>query len=513
MLAPTVMVQGTASSAGKSLLVSALCRIFRQEGLSVAPFKSQNMALNSFVTPEGHEIGRAQAVQAEAAGIPPSVHMNPILLKPEGDQTSQVVVLGRPIGKMGAREYHEYKPELRETLAASLNTLRRTYDLVVIEGAGSPAEINLREHEIVNMHVAEVADAPVLLVGDIDRGGVFASLVGTVELLLPAERERVAGFVINKFRGDLSLLDSGLEFLEERTGIPVFGVVPHIPDLRIAEEDSVALERRVDRKGEAGEIEIAILRFPRISNYDDFDSLEHENGVVVRYVERPEDLIDADLVILPGSKSTLADLEWMRQAGFAAVLEERIGRGEPVLGVCGGCQMLGETIEDPEGVESASRLVSGLGVFPTRTVFGSHKRTAQVEARVAGTTFLTAGVSAQETLSAYEIHMGRMEGSEKGSAVFEIVSRNGESAPDLDGAWGASGAVVGTMLHGILENDSVRASLLGYLCERRGLKPAVNSSIPEHDSEYDRLAEVVRESLDLDALRRTIGLVPATDRS
>jgi adenosylcobyric acid synthase len=342
---------------------------------------------------------------------------------------------------------------------------------------------------------------------------VFASLVGTVELLLPAERERVAGFVINKFRGDLSLLDPGLEFLEERTGISVFGVVPHIPHLRIAEEDSVALERRVDRKGEAGEIEIAILRFPRISNYDDFDSLEHENGVVVRYVERPEDLTDADLVILPGSKSTLADLEWMRQAGFAAVLEERIGRGEPVLGVCGGCQMLGETIEDPEGVESASGLVSGLGVFPARTVFGPHKRTTQVEARVAGTTFLTAGVSAQETLSAYEIHMGRMEGSQKGSAVFEIVSRNGEPAPDLDGAWGASGAVVGTMLHGILENDSVRASLLGYLRERRGLKPVVGSPIPEHDSEYDRLAEVVRESLDLDALRRTIGLVPATDRS
>src|ERR1700693_1016954 len=381
--ARTLMVQGTASSVGKSLIVAALCRIFHREGLSVAPFKAQNMALNSFVTPDGGEIGRAQAVQAEAAGIEPRVEMNPILLKPEGGMRSQVVVRGKPLGRMPWSEYQQLKPEFVRIVADSLHSLRAKHDLIIIEGAGSPAEINLAGQDLVNMHVAAEAEAPVLLVGDIDRGGVFAHLVGTMELLAPADRERVAGFLINKFRGDPALLATGLEFLRERFRIPVLGVIPYIERLRIADEDSVALEDRRNRRADgSGQIDIGVVRLPRISNYDDFLALGHGDRVTVRFVEEAGEIGAADLAIIPGSKSTVADLEWLIESGFARAIVARAHEGGLVAGICGGCQMLGERIDDPHRVESDEASVRGLGLLPIVTRFAKTKVTAQVRARV-----------------------------------------------------------------------------------------------------------------------------------
>ncbi len=508
MLAPSLMIQGTASSVGKSLLAAGLCRLFRQEGLRVLPFKSQNMALNAFVTPEGGEISRAQAVQAEAAGVAPHVDMNPILLKPESDRRSQVIVLGRVVGAMTATEYHACKPELRGIIAAAIERLRRRCDVLVIEGAGSPAEINLKAHEIVNMHVARAACARVLLVGDIDKGGVFAALLGTLELLEPDERALVAGFLINKFRGDPSLLTSGLDFLAARTGVPVLGVLPYLRGLRIADEDSVSLDHRRHR-GRAGrdELEIAVVRLPRISNYDDVQPLEHEPGLVVRFVDNPRDLAGADLVVLPGSKSTATDLSWLRQAGLADAVVERAGRGELVLGLCGGCEMLGAEILDPEGVESNVRATPGLGLLPLTTRFARSKVTAQVVARPAEASFLTAGLAPAAHLRGYEIHMGRVERTPDARPAFDLVARNGEPAAEPDGAVSPDGAVVGTMLHGIFEDDAVRAALLCELRRRRGLpEPVAPIPRPPRDTEYDRLAAMLREHVDLAALRRIAGL-------
>jgi adenosylcobyric acid synthase len=416
------MVQGTASSVGKSLLTTGLCRMLRQDGHRVAPFKAQNMALNAYVTPDGHEIGRAQAVQAEAAGVAPSVCMNPILLKPEGDSRSQVVVLGKSIGSMAAVEYHRRKLEMRHVVAESLAKLREEYDVVVIEGAGSPAEINLRDRDIANMFVARIADAPVLLVGDIDRGGVFAAFVGTMALLEPEDRGRIAAFIVNRFRGDLALLESGLEFLEGRTGVPVLGVVPYIARLRIADEDSLSLEpRRRRRAAQPNELEIAVVCLPRISNFDDFEPLEHEPGVVVRFVDRPEQVAAADLLILPGSKSTIADLAWLRESGLASVVQERGRRRAPVLGICGGCQMLGDRIDDPDRVESdTSNTAEGLGLLEARTRFGLHKTTARAVAYPAGRGFFAEDLPRDSRLEGYEIHVGQIE-TGIDVAAFEVV--------------------------------------------------------------------------------------------
>ena len=505
MTAPTIMIQGTASSVGKSLLVTALCRYFRRAGVRVAPFKSQNMALNAAVTPDGLEIGRAQAVQAEAAGLAASVDMNPILIKPEGDARSQVVVMGAPLASMAAAEYHEHKPALRRVIADCLDRLRRDHDLVVIEGAGSPAEINLKERDIVNMHVARVADAPVLLVGDIDRGGVFAAFVGTLALLEPDECERIAGFIINKFRGDRALLEPGLDFLTRRTGKPVAGVLPHLARLRIADEDSLALDDRAARPApRADQLDIVVVRLPRISNHDDALPLEHEPGVVVRFSDHTGDIGRADLVILPGSKSTGSDLGWLRAAGIADALIARAAAGAPILGICGGCQMLGETIDDPDRVESAAPRLVGLGLLPLRTRFGRTKRTAQVRARVVGASFLTDGLALGAELGGYEIHMGAVEptGSERGP--FEIVARNGSATVARDGAIGSGGAVVGTMVHGLFDDDALRGALLAGLRRRRGL-PAVppgERTSAARAREYDRLADAVHAHIDRDFLWR-----------
>lgn len=501
MLARTIMVQGTTSSAGKSLIATALCRILRQQGLRVAPFKSQNMALNACVTPDGKEIGRAQAVQAEAAGIEPTADMNPILLKPEGNSTSQVVVLGKSIGTMSAVQYHEHKLELREVLAAALRRLREAYDVIVIEGAGSPAEINLRERDLVNMHVARQADAPVFLVGDIDRGGLFAAFVGTLELLEPSDRERIAGFVVNKFRGDLRLLQPGLDYLVGRTGIPVAGVVPYIASLRIAEEDSIALDDRVRRRRPTTDkLDICVVRLPRISNYDDFETLEHEAGVTVRFPQSADELAGADLVIIPGSKSTVSDLGWMREHGIADIIIQRARIGLPVLGVCGGCQMLGNEIIDEAHVESTVAHETGLGLLPLRTRFGPQKITARVSAIVSRDSML--GSADATVLTGYEIHMGVMEPTAQAMSPFTIRSRNSEPCVVSDGA--IAGPVVGTMIHGILNNDSVRSSLLSSLRLRRGLLAPLPTAKPGPADEYDRLAQVVRDALAPNFLARLV---------
>jgi adenosylcobyric acid synthase len=507
MKAPTLMVQGTASNVGKSLLVTALCRLFRQEGLRVLPFKSQNMALNSCVTPEGAEIGRAQAVQAEAAGVEPHVDMNPVLIKPEGDARSQIVVMGKPLDAMTAAEYHQHKPALRRLIVECLDRLRRRADLVIIEGAGSPAEINLKAQDIVNMFVAAAAEARVLLVGDIDRGGVFASLVGTLELLDPDERARIAGFIINKFRGDLGLLRPGLDLLTARTGIPVIGVLPFLDRLRLADEDSLSLEARHGRQRPGPEaLDIAVVRLPRISNHDDFVPLEHEEGVVVRFVEHPRELDGADLVILPGSKSTVADLAWLRARGLADAITARARRLEAVLGICGGYQMMGRTIEDPAGIESPQAMTPGLDLLPVRTTFASPKITADVRARATTACFLTEALAPDHALRGYEIHMGRVTPLSPAPHLFAVSRRNGEACLDAEGAVSETGVAAGTLLHGLFENEGVRASLLGFLRRRRGLPPPPARPLPSRDEDYDRLAAALREHLDLGDLRRIAGL-------
>ena len=504
-IAKTLMIQGTASSVGKSLFVAALCRIFHVDGLRVAPFKSQNMALNSYVTPDGLEIGRAQAVQAEAAGIEPSVEMNPILLKPEPGMRSQVVVLGKPIGSMHWSEYCAMMPSLQATIRDCLEKLRANYDLVIIEGAGSPAEINLRHSDIVNMHVAKAADAPVIIVGDIDKGGVFAQMVGTMELLSAEDRARVAGFLINKFRGEVELLKPGLDFLRERFGVPVLGVVPWIERLRIADEDSVGLQSRIARPLSASEIYLAVIKLPAISNYDDFLALEHEAGVHVRFVDRAEDLAGADLVIIPGTKSTVTDLIWMRREGFASEILARAQRGDRVLGICGGCQMLGETIEDPYRVESGEARMDGLGLLPLRTRFAKEKITARVLARPQTAWFLE-GKSAGE-IGGYEIHMGIAERTDASQSAFTIISRGGVRTDHPDGAISSDGNVVGTMIHGLFENASLRTALLNHLCARKGIARLDGSpQVADREAEYDRLARAVRDSIDMPALRRIIGI-------
>ena len=420
-LASCLMIQGTSSGVGKTVLTAALCRVLARAGFRVAPFKSQNMALNAAVTANGLEIGRAQAAQAEAAGIEASVDMNPILLKPEGDDRSQVVVAGVPRGSFAFAEYRELRAELMKVVEASLDRLRRDHDLVIIEGAGSPAEINLNDGEIVNMRIARLADAPVVLAGDIDRGGVFAAFVGTLALLDPEDRERVRAFVINKFRGNRALLTSGLDLLTERTGRPVLGVVPYVEDVPVAAEDALDLD---DRHGPfVADIDVAVIRTPRIANFDDFEPLAREPRVRVRFVRDPAELAAADLIVLPGSKNTSGDLAWLRATGLAEAIVGAARAGRLILGVCGGYQMLGETLRDPLGIESAAGEARGLGLLPVVTTFAPAKTTVRVSARATA----KAGVFAQAwglELSAYEIHMGRTE-RRGGDHPFTVTKRNG----------------------------------------------------------------------------------------
>jgi len=495
MQTKTLMIQGTASSVGKSVLVAALCRIFRQDGFRVAPFKAQNMALNSFVTKEGGEIGRSQAVQAEAAGIEPSVDMNPVLLKPEADAKAQVIVRGKVAKTISADRYYRHTPHLLKVVKDSLNRLCSAYDIVVIEGAGSPAEINLKEREIVNMRVARMARAPVLLVGDIDRGGVFASLVGTLELLEEDERNYIKGFIINKFRGDLSLLQPGLELLEKRTTKPVLGVVPYFRDITIAQEDSVYLDERVENQ-KSVDLDIAIIRLPHISNYDDFDPLEE--GCRVRYVTHSAELNTPDLIILPGTKSTISDLSYLRKSGLTENIIRQARNGVPVVGICGGYQILGRSLHDPDSVESAEGSALGLGLLDVVTTFVPEKATTQVKARVIADWGLLEGMKGQE-LVGYEIHMGQTR-SDGGMSAFYIFETPGGKVDCFDGTLNTQGTVLGTYLHGLFHNPSFRRTLLNSLRRRRGLPERWDETMIGKEQQYNRLAELVRSSLDIPAI-------------
>jgi adenosylcobyric acid synthase len=498
------MIQGTASGVGKSLLTAALCRIFARRGRRVAPFKAQNMALNAAVTPDGREIGRAQAAQADAAGLAPSVDMNPVLLKPEGEDRSQVVVRGVAIGSLSFHEYGLLRKDLLAVITDSLERLRRDHDLVLIEGAGSPAEINLRDGEIVNMRMARLADAPVLLVGDIDRGGVFAAFVGTLELLESEDRPRIAGFIVNKFRGNASLLAPGLDALTRRTGVPVLGVVPRLDPFLVPAEDSLDLEQ-FGRLDEPAALEIAVVQFPRVANFDDFEPLAREPGVRVRFTHRSADLRESDLIVLPGSKSTIADLEWLRAVGLADTIVGLAAHGRPVLGICGGYQMLGRTLRDPAGVESSRAEADGLGLLPVTTRFGAIKRTVAVRARVSATTGLF-GAATDVTFGAYEIHMGTSEAN-TAQCPFSVVERAGVGVSEPDGAMSADGLVVGTYLHGLFASGSLRRALLDALAERKGLAAHPKWGEPDHAVErWDRLADAVEPALDMAAIARLAGL-------
>jgi adenosylcobyric acid synthase len=498
--AKTLMIQGTASSVGKSIIVAALCRIFRQDGYNVAPFKAQNMALNSFVTAGGGEIGRAQVVQAEAAGIAPTVDMNPVLLKPTTDTGCQVIVLGKVARTISARDYYKYTPSLLKTVAEALERLRAAYDIVVIEGAGSPAEINLKEQEIVNMRVARMSGTPVLLVGDIDRGGVFASLVGTLELLDEDERRHVKGLIINKFRGDVTLLKTAIDFLEKRTGLPMLGVVPYFRDIRIAQEDSVYLDEREESHA-TGELDIAVIRLPHISNYDDFDPLEEE-GCTVHYITQRFELGNPHLIILPGTKSTVADLSYLRHSGLATTIVTRAKAGTPVVGICGGYQMLGKKILDPQRVESAETEVTGLGLLNVVTEFVPEKSTRQVRARVISDPGLLAGAKGQE-LTGYEIHMGQTHSEERTNA-FQIIETPQGEVDYTDGVLNSQGTILGTYMHGLFHNDDFRQCFLNNLRRHWGLKESHGGSTTVKEQQYDKLADLVRNSLDISKIYQIV---------
>ena len=508
------MVVGTASSVGKSVLVTALCRIFRQDRVRVAPFKAQNMSNNADVTPDGLEIGRAQSEQAAAAGLAPRMEMNPVLLKPQGDRTSQVVLNGRPAGLLTSAGF-DRRAEFWPHVTRALDVLRCDYDLVVAEGAGSPAEPNLYARDIVNMSVARYAGAPVLLVGDIDRGGVFAHFAGTLALLPPEDRALVRGLVINRFRGDPALLDPAIRDIEARTGVPVLGVIPWIAGLGIAQEDAVALERGGDAAegtdGAAvaaiGSIEIAVIRLPRIANFDDFDPLAAEPGVRVRYVDRVEELRSSDvgapaLIVIPGTKATIADLAWLRARGLDAAIRAHVEAGGSVLGICGGMQMLGERLLDPEGVEAtAGTAVRGLGLLPLATTFVAEKTTR----RAAGHVIAGRGPWASlrgHAVAGYEIHMGRTEATT--AALDPLLRLDGHD----DGAVSLDGRVAGTYLHGLFASDAFRRTLLRSLGWRdpSAAAPAAATHAERREREFDRLAAVVRAHLDLSRVRAMLGL-------
>ena len=496
-MAKSIMIQGTMSNVGKSALAAGLCRVLKQDGYKVAPFKSQNMALNSFITKEGLEMGRAQVMQAEAAGIEPEAIMNPILLKPTNDTGSQVIINGKPIGVMAAREYYRHKKEYIPAIMDAYHELEKKYDIIVIEGAGSPAEINLKKDDIVNMGMAKLADAPVLLVGDIDRGGVFAQIAGTVMLLEEDEKARIKGTIINKFRGDVSILEPGLRMLEEKTDIPVTGVVPYFY-LDLDEEDS--LTERFQKKEKPGLIDLAVIRFPRISNFTDLAPLEALEEVSVRYVSSPAEFGNPDAVILPGTKNTISDLLWMRQNGLEGKILRHAAKGGIVFGICGGYQMLGQSISDPTGAEQKGT-VRGMGLLPVTTVFEQEKRRTRVSgrfAKVGGALAEMSGVCYE----GYEIHMGRTVLS-KGTVPLVYMEEEGEQRQD--GA--QSDHVYGCYMHGIFDMSETVKTFLAAVLRKKGIDPSkitVRDRNAYKEEQYDRLASIVRENLNMEAVYKII---------
>lgn len=481
-MAKVIMIQGTMSNAGKSLLAAGLCRIFRQDGYRVAPFKSQNMALNSYITEDGLEMGRAQVMQAEAAGIKPMVCMNPILLKPTNHTGSQVIVNGEVIGNMPAREYFAYKKQLVPEIKKAFRELEDYADIIVIEGAGSPAEINLKQNDIVNMGLAKMVDAPVLLVGDIDRGGVFAQLLGTLMLLEEDEKSRVKGLIINKFRGDKSILDPGIEMLEEKGNVKVAGVVPY---MNLALEDEDSLTERFDKK-EEGLIDIAVIRYPRISNFTDFNIFEQMPGVTVRYVTSISELHHPDIIFLPGSKNTMGDLKWMRQNGLEAAVK-KFAVDIPVFGICGGYQMLGDEISDPDEVEEG-RSMRGMELLPVVTVLQKQKQRGQTEGKIAQVSGILNGISGCG-FDGYEIHMGKTGWSEKKEKQPENVI--------------SAGNVYGSYIHGLFDHAETADVILHALAEKKGVS-LQGGEMEDYrtfkEKQYDKLADTLRVYLDMEEI-------------
>jgi adenosylcobyric acid synthase len=504
--AKAIMVLGTASHVGKSITVAALCRIFRQDGFSVAPFKAQNMALNSFVTREGHEIGRAQAVQAEAAGIEPNVDMNPILLKPSSDTGAQVVLNGRVFGHITASNFQKIKPKLFASAVEAYERLAARYDYIILEGAGSPVEINLKEDDIVNLKMAEVADATCILVADIDRGGVFASLVGTYELLTPDERERFAGFIINKFRGDPDLLRPGIDFLETRLNWPCLGTVPYL-ELRIDEEDSVALDdAKSTNQASPDTLRICVVHLPHISNFSDFRVLEEMPEVNVFYARLPSESRGADVLILPGSKSTISDLCWLGASGWVGAITEHVKSGKPVLGICGGFQMLGRELLDPFHVESEIGRTAGLGLLDAITLFCREKITRQAQARLIQPEAIGA-IAPGPIFEGYEIHMGETHLGPHARPLFSLT-RLGDCTSIADGAISDDGRIIGTYLHGLFDSAEAAAALLSHLrrvCGRKQIREPVISKL-SRERRYDELAAHFRRHIDLGTIYHLIGI-------
>ena len=504
-MSKNIMLMGTSSHVGKSIITTALCRIFHRYGLKVVPFKAQNMALNSYVTREGLEMGRAQVAQAEAAGLEPAVDMNPVLLKPTGHSCSQVIINGKPVGDMSAREYHTgYSLKAFSAVKKALVRLQEQYDILVIEGAGSPAEVNLKANDIVNMRVAKHLNAPVLLIADIDRGGALASLVGTLELLDEDERALVKGLIINKFRGDITLLQPALDFLEEKTGKPVLGVVPHIEEMGIDDEDSVSLEeKQFSPQASEGKLRLAVIQMPKISNFTDFASLSGEPDVELYYVQEASRLGEPDLMLLPGSKNTTEDLLHLRECGLEGAIKEKVQQGTPLWGICGGYQMLGEKIRDPYHVESSHEEVTGFGLLPIITTFSKGKLLAQVKATCTGMSFAGSKPLQAENMPGYEIHMGKTEFTV--STVhhpFVITQCSGGNMTEQDGAISSDGMVLGTYIHGIFDHDGFRRQLLNSLRQKKGWQviSEQRNQHKEKEAAYERLADVVEKSLDMEKL-------------
>lgn len=502
-----IMLQGTSSHVGKSLLCAALCRIFFQDGHLTAPFKAQNMALNSTVTPDGGEIGRAQGAQAEAAGVPASVLMNPILLKPKQDMQAQIVVMGSPYADMSARSYRsDFLPGAITLVKNCIESLKKQYEVLVIEGAGSPAEVNLKDRDIVNMKTAELADSPVLLVADIDRGGVFASIIGTLELLELGERQRVKGFIINKFRGDIELLQPGLDFLTNRTGIPVLGVIPYLHDHGIDEEDSVSLSEFKSWGDADAPVQIAVLQLPRISNFTDINAFIGLPDTRVHYIKKGEAIGKADLVIIPGTKNSILDLLYLKEEGYDREIIDLARQGAVIAGICGGYQMLGEELLDPLGTEAGVGSLEGLGLLPVKTTFEAVKSTHQVEGKIMAQEGFWSALNGQR-VSGYEIHMGQSL-VKQNSSLLEIQSRSGQPASFADGATIEGGRVFGTYLHGIFDNLNLMLVLTNTLRRDKGLPELGVKDLPlsKRGYKYDLLAQTVREALDMKELYRIMRL-------
>jgi adenosylcobyric acid synthase len=492
-----VMIQGTASDVGKSLIVTALCRMFANEGVKVVPFKSQNMSNNSYVTKDGKEIGRAQGIQAEAAKIEATVWMNPILLKPRSNQDSEIVYLGKSLKTLSGRGYRDtfYEKGL-EVIQKSLKHLANEYELVVIEGAGSPVEINLKDRELVNMKVAELADVPVILAADIDRGGVFASIVGTLELLESEERQRVAGIIINKFRGDISLFEDGIHWLEKNTGIPVLGVLPYVDDHMIDGEDSLSLNNQFSN-GKKGNLDIAVIHLPFVSNYSDLEPFLYEEDVSIRWVKHPSEFGNPDAVIIPGTKSTINDLNALRDRKLDVLIQKHIEHGGYVVGVCGGYQILGEEIIDETGSDTGipNKSEAGLGWIPGRTIFFDEKETV----RAAGVYHENTGLNTNGKLEGYEIHLGKTILHQQGCSFLAL--ENGKE----EGYYGRNGQIIGTYLHHLFHNDELRTHWLNMIRKSKGLYSKETIYISEYkDKRYDEIADQMRAHLNFEKLNDII---------